>query len=89
MKEKDGQYIPLNWDGSYPEAYYIKGHVTKDAAYKTLQHQEGLNPDDIAYVKHKYARWGFSSNGDYEHQLNVYDNTSRGAFKVTECEPKQ
>ena len=84
MKEKSGTYIALYWDGN-PEAYYIRGHVLKNEACHTLEREAEVNPDDIAYVTHKYARWGFSSHEDFSRSLNVHAAPSRGAFKITEC----
>jgi hypothetical protein len=88
MKEKDGTYMALYWDGK-PEAYFIRGHVLKNEACKTLEREAEVDPDDVGYVKHKYGRWGFSDCEDFNRSLNVYDVQSRGTFKITECVIKQ
>jgi len=82
MKEKDGEYIYLIWDGR-KEAFYIKGHVSLEYATEVLEREEEYTPDNAT---HKYARWGFASHEDFKHQLNVYDTLRKGTFKVTECE---
>jgi hypothetical protein len=84
MKEKDGTYIALMWDGK-PETYYIRGHILKNEACKELQSQQEIDPDDVAYVKYKYGRWGFSQHEDFNRNLYVKDEPSRGSFKITEC----
>ena len=84
MKEKDGTYMALCWDGE-PEVHYIRGHVLKDAACRELERQAEVNPDDIGFVRHKYGRWGFSSHEDFDRSLYVLDSPSRGAFTITEC----
>lgn len=84
-KRKDGQYIPLCWEGK-PLAFYVKGHIETSEACETVARNEGADHTTL-YGTHKYARFVFRQEGTpdgCDHTLKVYPHPGRGLFKVTE-----
>ena len=87
---ENGEYINLVWDGS-PDAYYIRGHISEEAALGVLEEQGEMvdgkleNGDAIGKSRHVYARW--SMQGDAPDGctsvLRDYKEPGRGRFKVT------
>lgn len=83
MKYKEGEHIYLYWeDNDHPE--YVRGHVTAEQARNALEKSIGDIPDGELKIAHKYGRFGFSGNSDFDHELYVYDKPQRGAFALTE-----
>ena len=88
---RDGEYIPLYWESSTPDAYYIRGHVAESVALGVLEEQGEMvdgkleNGAAIGKAIHKYARW--STEGDApdgcSRVLRDYKEPGRGRFKVT------
>lgn len=82
---KDGDYIPLTWDGG-PDAYYVRGHIELPEALNIILSEEFLGSiDDVETGRHVYARW--SMQGDAPEGcssvLREYEGPGRGRFKVT------
>ena len=84
-KYKDGEYIPLVWEGR-PDAYYIKGNVSREDGINILI-GEGVidNATDVGLAVHVYGRW--SAQGDAPEGcttvLREYLEPGRGRFSMT------
>lgn len=84
-RRKDGDYIPLCWEGT-PEAYYIKGHIPFPEACGIVAREEALDPATL-HSTHKHARFVFRQEGTpdgCDHTLKVNSMPAPGRFKVTE-----
>jgi hypothetical protein len=84
MRHSDGEYIPLNWDGT-PDAYYIKGHVSHEEGTETLLEEGAIHGDMvIGQAQHIYGRWSMQPGEDgNQHFLSEYLTPGRGRFKIT------
>jgi hypothetical protein len=84
MKHEIGEYIAIYWDDYYDDhPEYVRGHVSMDDAIAAIKKYYGEVKGEFV-LKHKYGRWVFSSHEDFDRELKVYDEPSRGAFALTE-----
>lgn len=82
MKYKHGDYIALAWEDWCPDALFVRGHVTPEAAEKAIRDNHG---DDIRFDPpvRAWARWSCEPGPDGCGQvLRDYDEPGRGRFAV-------
>ena len=85
MKEKDGEYIYLNWEGK-ANAYYIRGWVSHEDGIQILFGESQIDKEnEVGQANHRYARWSMEAGDDGNRLMfRDYKHPGRGRFKVTE-----
>jgi hypothetical protein len=83
-KRKNGEYLPLCWEGSDPPAEYVYGHVSREEAIKAICAETGANPDDFKDSRHLYGRWSMTGRDDVDMEMYTYRDPGRGRFPITE-----
>lgn len=90
MKTKEGEYIPLIWDGD-PEYFYVRGHVPLQEAKAVIEKEDGLSFHyadaggifEIDDGAHTWARWSCQSDHECGLVLRDCNGPGRGIFTVT------
>lgn len=87
-KNRDGEWIHLDWDSCDPEFLIVRGHVDIETFEKVA---EGVDPEEYncdcyQQPRHTYAIWlmhGPQSAEDGFRCLELRNSPGRGRFKVT------
>lgn len=83
MSRKYGEFIAMIWEGGNPPYELIYGHVTKEEAQPTLDHETGC-PGVGWSLRHGWGRWVPARGREYDRRFLPCER-ARGAFPVTYC----
>ena len=86
MRYENGEYMSLIWEGGRPDAYYVRGHVSRSEGIDTLINEGAIDEEsEVGEAVRKYGRW--SMEGDMPEGCNCvlreYKESGRGRFKIT------
>ena len=86
MKEAEGEYIPIMWDGCDAIHEFVKGHVTL-SEFADVMRQQGLDwftPQFQFKIEYAWMRWVPAGPGlPYDSVFHMSTEQERGNFKVT------
>lgn len=80
----EGEYIPLNWEGS-PEWFAVKGRPTPKDAIEVVAMEELISTDKLEFTGYLYARFEPAPRDNdlgAKHYMKLHSNPGKGAFPV-------